>query len=227
MRRLSYEERQARDCTLSRYQGAERTCNWCGEPLKTTRQQRWCQQSCVDAWSANHWAGYSRDAAILRDGHRCLRCGRGPGDLKLLELLTGKFGRLLPPIGVDAFGITARGLDDPEDWERAIAWRRALTPPKLEVNHVIPVRGQRARHGSCLNHLDNLETLCHDCHVPETRLQIVSSRSVAPGTATIACWEGLHDRCWSKAPPGTLLTPHGPVASCACSCHELAEQLVG
>lgn len=41
---------------------------------------------------------------------------------------------------------------------------------KLEVNHRQPRRGQGYRWG-CHNHLDNLETLCHDCHVRETRLQ--------------------------------------------------------
>ena len=46
----------------------------------------------------------------------------------------------------------------------------------LEVNHVVPLAslewfdGNRGRE-SCAHHLDGLETLCHDCHVVETRRQ--------------------------------------------------------
>lgn len=40
----------------------------------------------------------------------------------------------------------------------------------LQVNHIEPVRS-RNRDGSCLNHLDNLETLCRSCHVIETTRQ--------------------------------------------------------
>lgn len=40
----------------------------------------------------------------------------------------------------------------------------------LEVNHVVPLDGQ-ARSQSCAHHQDNLEVLCHDCHVVATRKQ--------------------------------------------------------
>jgi len=40
----------------------------------------------------------------------------------------------------------------------------------LEVNHIQPVNGQR-RNVSCTNHQENLETLCHDCHVVVTKQQ--------------------------------------------------------
>jgi hypothetical protein len=38
---------------------------------------------------------------------------------------------------------------------------------KLEVNHREALRG-RYRFVSCLNHADNLEVLCHRCHVEAT-----------------------------------------------------------
>lgn len=41
---------------------------------------------------------------------------------------------------------------------------------RLEVNHIDPRRGQGYGKG-CHHHLDNLETLCHDCHVLVTREQ--------------------------------------------------------
>lgn len=40
----------------------------------------------------------------------------------------------------------------------------------LEVNHITPRRGRGYGTG-CHNHLDNLETLCHDCHVRVTKRQ--------------------------------------------------------
>jgi hypothetical protein len=40
----------------------------------------------------------------------------------------------------------------------------------LEINHIKPVNGNR-KSFSCQNHLDNLETLCHDCHTAITRQQ--------------------------------------------------------
>jgi 5-methylcytosine-specific restriction endonuclease McrA len=42
---------------------------------------------------------------------------------------------------------------------------------KLEVNHIEPRNGQGYLSG-CWNHLDNLETLCHECHVRITTEQI-------------------------------------------------------
>jgi 5-methylcytosine-specific restriction endonuclease McrA len=41
---------------------------------------------------------------------------------------------------------------------------------KLEVNHIIPLVGTK-RTWSCLNHRDNLEVLCHKCHVVVTNQQ--------------------------------------------------------
>jgi hypothetical protein len=41
---------------------------------------------------------------------------------------------------------------------------------RLEVNHIAQARGAH-RELSCLHHLDNLETLCLDCHREETAAQ--------------------------------------------------------
>lgn len=40
----------------------------------------------------------------------------------------------------------------------------------LEVNHIDPRVG-RGYGSGCWNHLENLETLCHDCHVTVTNAQ--------------------------------------------------------
>lgn len=91
----------------------------------------------------------------------------------------------------------------------------------------MPVRG--ARGAGCQNHLDNLETLCHAHHVIETRLQIVSERQKRDASGghlrTIACWEGLHDRCWSKGEFGTLAPLGWPMFLCMCGCHPGAKEI--
>ncbi|MCC6236335.1 MAG: hypothetical protein IT299_02025 [Dehalococcoidia bacterium] len=49
----------------------------------------------------------------------------------------------------------------------AQARRYARHELKLEVNHIVALRG-RYRFVSCLNHAVNLEVLCHRCHVAVT-----------------------------------------------------------
>lgn len=46
----------------------------------------------------------------------------------------------------------------------------------LEVNHIVPRVGKGYGYG-CWNHLDNLETLCHDCHVIVTKAQAAERRA--------------------------------------------------
>ena len=48
--------------------------------------------------------------------------------------------------------------------------RKCNSKEKLEVNHIIPLNGKK-RINSCLNHLENLMTLCHKCHLLETKQQ--------------------------------------------------------
>lgn len=55
--------------------------------------------------------------------------------------------------------------------------RQPTTAP--EVNHIVPVVGGN-RSATCLNHEENLEVLCHSCHVPTTRRQAEARR---PGVA--------------------------------------------
>lgn len=45
----------------------------------------------------------------------------------------------------------------------------------LEVNHIVPRVGEGYGWG-CWNHPENLETLCHDCHVKVTKAQAEARR---------------------------------------------------
>lgn len=61
--------------------------------------------------------------------------------------------------------VTCGRPDDVDDNYRSI----------LEVNHIVPRVGKGYGMG-CWNHLDNLETLCHDCHVKVTKQQAADRR---------------------------------------------------
>jgi hypothetical protein len=50
---------------------------------------------------------------------------------------------------------------------------------RLEVNHIQPLRGSY-RVVTCSNHLDNLEVLCHRCHVVATAAQRQSMPAPKP-----------------------------------------------
>lgn len=51
----------------------------------------------------------------------------------------------------------------------------SLMRSTLEVNHIEPRVGKGYGWG-CWNHQDNLETLCHDCHVKVTKAQAAERR---------------------------------------------------
>lgn len=53
-------------------------CDWCGN-LLTGRQRRWCQPFCRVSWEKNHYWEVAKKAALARDRHRCIRCGRQYG----------------------------------------------------------------------------------------------------------------------------------------------------
>src|ERR1035437_5471102 len=62
--------RQPGDCTP--YEKGK--CWACGDPL-SGRQTHYCSPFCSETYYANHYWQGARAAAILRDKHRCVRCG--------------------------------------------------------------------------------------------------------------------------------------------------------
>jgi len=130
-----------------------------------------------------HDINWARKAARKRDGDRCVECGgegRGqrrpwPEDVKWKNYnrhLAAKHLRLDVPWG---------------EW--VLVNECPQYQPWLEVNHIEPRNGQGYGWG-CHNHLSNLETLCHDCHVLVTREQKRARRL----TLTYRTTEVTHDR---------------------------------
>ena len=79
-----------------------------------------------------------------------------------------------------------------EDWRTAHDWTKARVVAMQranwrclrcgahphEVNHREPLVG-RGYHSGCVHHPENLEPLCHDCHVAETTRQLYERRQKA------------------------------------------------
>jgi 5-methylcytosine-specific restriction endonuclease McrA len=155
----------------------------CNAPLPP-RRRRWCSDRCVSAayevaWE-NHYWGSARDAALERDGYKCVRCGADgavpQGERDAIGPMPD-FPADLKPRDRNTFAHSDAGR---VLRERLSAWRDAWEGLRLrfrlEVNHIVPANGA---HGvvSCVHHLDNIETLCHPCHVKVTNAQRNARRS--------------------------------------------------
>lgn len=151
------------------------TCVACERPLKG-RQSKWCSKDCSRLYGQNHYWTEARAAALLRDGRICRRCKAGPGKA---PLLTALLIVLMPASGLS--------LTDVEFW----LWRShpdeaaACEATSLEVNHVRPRRGKGYGSG-CHHHLENLEVLCHQCHVDVTVAQRRGYRGAGADLAVLS-----------------------------------------
>jgi HNH endonuclease len=142
----------AADCSLSEWTGDSDRCRW-DNGLLTGRQTAWCSSRCSDLFWTNHTWSSARAAALARGGWTCALCHRG-------QALDGVVRWLLPSVGP-----AERRMFPVEHPDIAAAWWD-YTMPRLEVDHILPVWGQRDN--GCQHHLENLRVLCHDCHVAET-----------------------------------------------------------
>jgi hypothetical protein len=69
---------------------------------------------------------------------------------------------------------TARNRAKYRDGHRCV---QCGSTASLEVNHIEPRVG-RGYNAGCHNHLSNLETLCHECHVVVTKRQSAERRAL-------------------------------------------------
>jgi hypothetical protein len=131
------------NCSLLPYADTRGVCAACGTRIE--RLQRWCSDDCARFYERNHYWPNARVAALQRDGHRCIKCD---WHKELFDQLAdGQYFM---------WSRTALTQNSDDNW--------------LEVNHITPRLGQGYGMG-CHNHLSNLETLCHRCHVKVTRRQ--------------------------------------------------------
>lgn len=121
-------------------------CRQCGKTI--TRGRAYCSGACSDAFQWNHFWNRARWKAI--------KASFSP-DSEIYRTL-----------GLDAAAICARckgpakAIRWPETVENGRVYPASYWTP--EVNHKIPLNGVRPDFGCC-HHQDNLECVCHPCHV--------------------------------------------------------------
>jgi len=111
-------------------------CRQCGQDI--TRGRAYCSMPCSDTFQQNHFWNTARWHAI-----------------SLSSPLDADHVRR---IGMEVAAVCAR-CGGPA---RAVAWHGMYWPP--EVNHKTPLNGVRPHFGCC-HHQENLECVCHPCHV--------------------------------------------------------------
>lgn len=168
-------------CETVPFLGQAGVCRRCGAEL-TGRRTAWCSDACETVWQQNHFWQMARPAAVKRDGGVCVRCG-GTGRKRQRRRMHLGNTWSLKQIGIEV-EITA---DDWRERQRLYYSDIHVTSwePWLEVNHIEPRVG-RGYNSGCHHHLTNLETLCHHCHVAETKRQgaerRVLNKLATPGT---------------------------------------------
>lgn len=135
-------------------------CRWCGA-LPAWPKRFYCSDACRVEFERNHFWGTARTAALYR---------------------SAIFG--LEEVPNEGW----RGSEGQHHPLLRYICPRCEQPGAFEVNHVIPLLGG-PRQFTCLNHLDNLEALCHACHVTVTNYQR-TQRAIAAEMPLL--WPSLH-----------------------------------
>ena len=155
--------------------------NRCSKPLPP-RRRRWCSDECSSAYHRETYGQHdwnsARERALERDGRRCVKCGDDGGVERQQAIVEGTLGPE-PPMRHGKWHRHAGSLAEFDRWHSTAAKIRRAHPTRaLEVNHIVPRKGAGYSFG-CWNHLDNLETLCHACHVKVTNAQRRSRAKIA------------------------------------------------
>lgn len=126
-------------------------CRNCGSP-PTGRKIYYCSDECRETFEFNHFWGTARRRAIER------------AKVYSLERSSREYLEWTGPSARWVRGLVGREL--------GILCARCehLGGFSPEVNHIVPVNGNRPPFGCC-HHMDNLEVVCHPCHLVITAEQ--------------------------------------------------------
>lgn len=144
-------------------------CRWCGDPLPRGRRA-WCGDACVEDFRIRSWPAYARARVFARDGGVCSACGLdcyrlqfgyGPEVSKEMQTRyvtdTGGHGLrrdiALRVVSFANLRVLLRGL----------GLTTRIGAALWEADHIRPVVEGG---GAC--GLENLRTLCWECHRLET-----------------------------------------------------------
>lgn len=176
-------------CAVAPFADQRGVCRVCGITL-TGRRTAWCSDRHRLIWWNQHDWKAARRLAVERDAGVCQRCG------VTTRSMWDRRWRAHPNAPVEPKYDSARTSEPGyrEEWQRAYknwhdSWEAFLRDFALdlapEVNHIEPRSGKGYGMG-CHNHADNLETLCHSCHVEVTESQRNLRRLAvrSPQTAT-------------------------------------------
>lgn len=128
-------------------------CRQCGKAIRWRKAT--CSHRCNRLFAINHFWGDARQHAAY---------------VKTIEGYT--LERWLANLDPGA-------ATNPDFWDYREQWHalrvcpkcdKRLPPWDLEVNHIHPLNGIRPTFGCC-HHQDNLEAVCHECHVEITTEQ--------------------------------------------------------
>lgn len=151
-------------------------CRSCERPLAPRRA--YCSQQCRLVFEQDHFWGLARARALKRTRIEGLVLVAAPAPLTVDDILRGRGQRRQAALLLGVERLASLGDLGPRI-RRYRGYRCAkcggLTEAP-EVNHIIPVVGGN-RSVSCLNHEENLEVLCHSCHVPTTKAQAEARRA--------------------------------------------------
>lgn len=129
-------------------------CRWCKGLIPAGCGFRcYCSQKCVDEWCVRSNAGYARRAVKRRDMGICQKCG--VDCLWLAGVLKAWWKHIHNPAWNDKSEATERLRKTVRQIRRLGRW---------QADHIKPVVEGGGECG-----LDNLRTLCEECHLGETR----------------------------------------------------------
>lgn len=123
-------------------------CRQCGKMI--TRGRAYCSGECSDTFQRNHFWNMARWQAI--------RASMGADE----KDAAGRYLTYDERAVCARCGGPARGIRHPETVEDGRTFAASYWAP--EVNHIRPLNGDRPDFGCC-HHQDNLECVCHPCHV--------------------------------------------------------------